>query len=405
MRRVQIRKVADLGTGHTPSRSVPEYWVSEECTIPWLTLADVKQVRDGKTVITGTNEKISTAGVANSSAVVHPAGTVAFSRTASVGFSCILGTDMATSQDWVTWTCGPNLDPRYLLWVLRGEREQILGRTQGSTHKTIYMPDIEELTVPLPPTEEQRRIAKFLDVEIERIDQLVATKARTVDVLDERRWTSFVEQLGELQADPVPVRRVLKGIVDGPFGSAFSSSEYVASGVAVVRLGNIGFARWRGAELAFIPEGRYAEFERHGVHPGDVLVAGLGDANNHAGRACVAPELGPAIVKGKCFCARVDPDRADPRFLALFLSSPAGAEAVAVEARGSTRQMINLEIIKNVPIPLPSHRTQVEIIERTESEWALLEEAKIAIAREMELLRERRRSVIVAAVSGEMEVA
>ncbi|MGH9137910.1 MAG: S-4TM family putative pore-forming effector [Acidimicrobiales bacterium] len=93
--------------------------------------------------------KISPLGLAHSAAVRHPAGTVAFSRTASVGFSCILGVDMATSQDFVTWTCDPRLDQRYLLWVLRGERDDILRRTQGSTHKTIYMPDIEQLTIPL----------------------------------------------------------------------------------------------------------------------------------------------------------------------------------------------------------------------------------------------------------------
>ena len=36
MKRVQIRKVARLGTGHTPSRSVEAYWVPDECTIPGL---------------------------------------------------------------------------------------------------------------------------------------------------------------------------------------------------------------------------------------------------------------------------------------------------------------------------------------------------------------------------------
>ena len=87
---VPIRKVARLGTGHTPSRQHPEYW--ENCSIPWLTLADVAKLRDGtRKVIDTTAEMISEQGVANSSAVVHPAGTVALSRTASVGFSCILG--------------------------------------------------------------------------------------------------------------------------------------------------------------------------------------------------------------------------------------------------------------------------------------------------------------------------
>ena len=119
-----IRRAAKLGSGHTPSRQHPEYWV--DCTIPWLTLADVNKLRDGtRIVIDETEEMISPIGVANSAAVVHPAGTVALSRTASVGFSCILGRDMATSQDFATWACGPLLDPRFLLYSLRGQPEQI----------------------------------------------------------------------------------------------------------------------------------------------------------------------------------------------------------------------------------------------------------------------------------------
>ena len=38
--------VARLESGHTPSRQHPEYWVPEECTIPWFSLADVWQLRE-----------------------------------------------------------------------------------------------------------------------------------------------------------------------------------------------------------------------------------------------------------------------------------------------------------------------------------------------------------------------
>ena len=61
-----------------------------------------------------------------------------------------MGSDMATSQDFVTWTCGPLLEPRFLLLCLRAMRRDLLERlAQGSTHKTIYMPDIESIRVPL----------------------------------------------------------------------------------------------------------------------------------------------------------------------------------------------------------------------------------------------------------------
>jgi len=63
---------------------------------------------------------ISTLGLANSAAEVHPPGpgTVVLSRTASVGYSAVMGVGMATSQDFATWTCGPLMDPYYLLWSL-----------------------------------------------------------------------------------------------------------------------------------------------------------------------------------------------------------------------------------------------------------------------------------------------
>ena len=100
-------------------------------------------------VIKETRERVSELGVANSSAEIHPAGTVVLCRTASAGYSAIMGTNMATSQDFATWTCDPLLRPRFLLLCLRVMRQDLLGRlAMGSTHKTIYMPDIEALRIP-----------------------------------------------------------------------------------------------------------------------------------------------------------------------------------------------------------------------------------------------------------------
>ena len=151
----RISQVARMGTGHTPSRSESAYWV--DCKIPWLTTSDVHRFRhDEIDFIETTTVQISQLGVENSAAVVHPAGTVALSRTASAGFSIIMATDMATSQDFVTWTCGSQVNPEFLLWCLRAMRADMLGRlATGSTHKTIYFPDLMAIRMPLAPMEYQ----------------------------------------------------------------------------------------------------------------------------------------------------------------------------------------------------------------------------------------------------------
>jgi type I restriction enzyme S subunit len=156
---VPLKHYASTGTGHTPSRQQPEYWIEEECVIAWFTLADVNQIRDGRReFVAETTEKVSERGLANSSAVLHPAGTVILSRTASVGFSAVMGVDMAVSQDFMTWTCGPKVEPRYLLAALRAMQPELRGLMHGSTHQTIYMPDLHALRIPLPPLDRQREI-------------------------------------------------------------------------------------------------------------------------------------------------------------------------------------------------------------------------------------------------------
>lgn len=185
-----LRLVARQGTGHTPSRDHPEWWIQEECVVPWVTTGEVHQVRSDRIrIVYETREKISHIGIANSSAEIHPKGTVFLCRTAaSAGYSGIMGSDMATSQDIATWTCGERLDPEYLLFCLRAMRKDLLERlATGSTHKTIYMPEIQSLRVPVPPIDEQRAIAERLKVEIDRSFAVTDALAKQLDLLAEHR--------------------------------------------------------------------------------------------------------------------------------------------------------------------------------------------------------------------------
>lgn len=185
---VKLTHVARMGSGHTPSRNRPEWWA--DCTIPWVTTGEVSQMRsDRLEVLFDTREKISKMGMLNSSAEIHPRGTVVLCRTAaSAGYSAVMGSDMATSQDIATWTCGPRLDPFFLLWCLRAMRTDLLERlAMGSTHRTIYMPDLQGLRVPLPDIEEQARIVAEIRASNAAIDAVIDAIDRQLELLAERR--------------------------------------------------------------------------------------------------------------------------------------------------------------------------------------------------------------------------
>ncbi|MDP9477172.1 MAG: restriction endonuclease subunit S [Actinomycetota bacterium] len=209
------------------------------------------------------------------------------------------------------------------------------------------------LIIPWPPQARQRAIADFLDAETTRIDSLIDKKLRMIHLLAQRYWSWVSDRIRRTAAHTAPLRRALASITDGPFGSSLTSAHYSDDGARVVRLGNIGMAEFKNDDEAYIPPEHYATLLKHRVNVGDLLVAGLGDATNHVGRGCVAPELGPAIVKADCYCATVDGRVASVYFLALYLSSPLGRDAVASLTRGSTRTRINLDIAKSIPVVLP----------------------------------------------------
>ncbi|MEU6598347.1 restriction endonuclease subunit S [Streptomyces flaveolus] len=210
---VRLSLVARMGSGHTPSRSHPEWWT--DCTIPWITTGEVKQVRDDRVEdLYETREKISELGLANSAAELHPKGTVFLCRTASAGYSGVMGLDMATSQDFVTWTCGPRLVPHYLLWCLRAMRPDLLGRlAMGSTHKTIYVPDLQMLRIPLPSVEEQERIVEEIRRQNARFDALTDRVRRQQELLRERRQALITAAVtGQFDVTTASGRNVTEGV-------------------------------------------------------------------------------------------------------------------------------------------------------------------------------------------------
>ncbi|WP_200263027.1 restriction endonuclease subunit S [Streptomyces sp. HSG2] len=170
------------------------------------------------------------------------------------------------------------------------------------------------------------------------------------------------------------LRRFINEIVDGPFGSALTSSHYADDGARVIRLGNVGSSAFRDEDAAFISLDYFGDLKRHEVKPGDLLIAGLGDENHPVGRACVAPEgISPAIVKADCFRARLDESRLTHRYAAWALSSSLVAQQVRTMVRGSTRPRINLEVAREITIPAPSIEEQLRIADFLDAETARID--------------------------------
>lgn len=181
----KIQYYAKIESGHTPSKTNEKYW--ENCTIPWVSLNDSKQLRVVD-YITDTKYQISELGLANSSARILPKETVVFTRDASIGLSAITTREMAVSQHLIAWL--PNkekLSPEFLLLIFYAMEKEFNRYTFGSTIKTIGMDDVRSLMASFPPLAEQLEIVSRSFSQFELIDTSIEKSNCLLNILKERR--------------------------------------------------------------------------------------------------------------------------------------------------------------------------------------------------------------------------
>ncbi len=172
--------LAVRGSGHTPNKLRLSYWNGG---IKWVSLADSRKLDD--LYITDTEKEISELGIKNSSAVLHPAGTVILSRDAGVGKSAILASEMAVSQHFMAWRCKlQKLDNVYLYYWLQREKPRFEGIASGSTIVTIGLQFFREYLIAAPrEVDEQETIS----MKLKEADEAIT------------RSTKFAEKLGKLK--------------------------------------------------------------------------------------------------------------------------------------------------------------------------------------------------------------
>lgn len=159
--------VAKRGSGHTPNKKIAAYWGG---SIKWVSLQDTKRL--DKVYISETSETITPEGIANSSAVLHPVGTVVLTRDATVGRSAITTSEMAVSQHLMAYVCGPKLNTLFLYYWLQRMKPIFERIGAGSTIKTIGLPFFKGLRIALPPMDEQIEIA----AQMSEVDSLIASE-------------------------------------------------------------------------------------------------------------------------------------------------------------------------------------------------------------------------------------
>lgn len=155
-----------------------------------------------------------------------------------------------------------------------------------------------------------------------------------------------------------------RSIVSGPFGSNIGSRFFVAEGVPVIRGNNLttDLVRFVDDGFVFLTEEKAVEFRNCEAVPGDLVITAAGSL----GQVGIIPERSKHaryIISNKQMRARLNRTRMDPLFAYYWLASPTMVAYIQQRNTGSSVPLINLGVLKSLPIPVPPLTVQRAILD------------------------------------------
>ena len=192
-----LKHLATFSTGWTPPTGRADLYGGEHL---WANISDL-----GPRVLDTTENTISDAAIREARLRIVEAGALLFSFKLSVGTVSIAGVNMYTNEAIAAFSPSSLIDTGYLFWaapilIPRNAQDNIYGAPLLNRGR------IANAKLLRPAPSEQRAIADFLDRETAKIDGLVATKERLIELLQEKR-TALITRAVTRGLDPnVPMK-------------------------------------------------------------------------------------------------------------------------------------------------------------------------------------------------------
>jgi len=182
----------------------------------------------------------------------------------------------------------------------------------------------------------------------------------------------------------------------GPFGSALKKEMYVESGYKIygqeqVISGDPTFGDY------FIDAARYHELESCAVKPGDLLISLVGTA----GKVLVLPATAmPGIINPRLLKLSLNQAHIEPAYAAYLLQSTWAKHYFKLQAHGGTMEILNLGIIKSLPVPLPPLAEQRRIVAEVDRRLSLVCETEAQVDANLQRAERLRQSLLSRAFTG-----
>lgn len=199
------------------------------------------------------------------------------------------------------------------------------------------------------------------------------------------------------------VKNPKSDLVDGPFGSNLKSSEYVESGIPVLKIQNIKANRFVEKRLSYVTPEKAEELSRHSFIAGDLMITKLGEP---LGLCCEVPShLKHGIFVADLMRLRPNPRISSSKFLLHAINSVVVQNQFKEITKGTTRQRVNLTIVRDISIELPPLAEQHRIVAKIEELFSELDQGIASLKTAQAQLKVYRQALLKHAFEGKLTAA
>ena len=147
---------------------------------------------------------------------------------------------------------------------------QIKKAMKGGTQKFVSLKILRNLKIPLPPLDQQKKIAAILDA----ADAYRQKTKALIEKYDELTQSLFLDMFGDPVTNPKGWEiQCLSNVCTLQGGFSFKSKDFVENGVKLVKIGNVHFQNIIWDEVDLLPKEFLVKHSNFSLNEGDILMA------------------------------------------------------------------------------------------------------------------------------------
>jgi type I restriction enzyme S subunit len=408
----KVKYVFQIVCGSTPESNNADFWDGD---VSWITPADMNDFG----IINKGERSITKRGYNSCGTLLLPKGSIVISTRAPIGKINITSSELCTNQGCKSLV-NINVNTIYFYYFLNAGQEELVRQGRGTTFAELGTIELGNISLVIPPPQEQQAIAAYLDTQCGRIDSIITEMEQQIELLKQYKTSLITETVtkglnkaarmkdsGIDWIGKIPAHWEVKKIrYLGEFQNGISKDgEFFGSGYPFVSYGDV----YNNMQLPFQVDGRVESSKKertlYSVKKGDVFFTRTSETIEEIGFASICEKtISDSTFSGFLIRFRPNTGKIDTQFSKFYFQADLLRAFFVKEMMIVTRASLPQSLLKNLWVVLPPITEQKTISSFLTSKCTQTDAIITEKRQSIETMKAYKKSLIYEYVTGKKRI-